>query len=508
MDINERFAQLVVDPLYIHNLDMTIMNMKSFYDRTFSIDDKILSRICDNILPRIHNQVTKLTVEQHSIERILTINYPQLYFLTLVNFKEEILFKYLTDYSILHNLKNQITHLNIDIQNEMGSELSEISSNIFLLILSLCKRLTHLNFCQLFSYRDSSIYISELSRTSYISSSLVELKINVSIFDDCLDLLDGYLDNLTKLIINVKQIKYKQRSNINNLKQLPKLKCFSLTSINYTHVYDEHITQLLHQMINLEELILFLTVVRIDSNFIDGHQLYDEVVFYMPKLNKFLFSINTSVILKNIDIDFSSNEYIQRSFIGKGYGQVGSYVFPKSINIVRRFLAYPELNIRGGGRSHIFSLPYSFKYFLDLNNSFQGGMFDNVQYLKMNDIRPFEYQLFKKISENFPCLKELIICNREAQTDKQHLSTLIRFPHLILLNLVMTHVDYAEQFLSDKKTDLPCLLDLCIEYESLIMVTNNFTNNATRLHCAKLKGLHINKPFVRPKHFHQYFPLL
>ncbi|CAF4153657.1 unnamed protein product [Rotaria sordida] len=447
MDINERFAQLVVDPLYIHNLDMTIINMKSFYDRTFSIDDKILSRICDNILPRIHNQVTKLTVEQHSIERILTINYPQLYFLTLVNFKEEILFKYLTDYSILHNLKNQITHLNIDIQNEMGSELSETSSNIFLLILSLCKRLTHLNFCQLFSYRDSSIYISELSRTSYISSSLVELKINVSIFDDCLDLLDGYLDNLTKLIINVKQIKYKQRSNINNLKQLPKLKCFSLTSINYTHVYDEHITQLLHQMINLEELILFLTVVRIDSNFIDGHQLYDEVVIYMPKLNKFLFSINTSVILKNIDIDFSSNEYIQRSFIGKGYGQ-------------------------------------------------------------MNDIRPFEYQLFKKISENFPCLKELIICNREAQTDKQHLSTLIRFPHLILLNLVMTHVDYAEQFLSDKKTDLPCLLDLCIEYESLIMVTNNFTNNATRLHCAKLKGLHINKPFVRPKHFHQYFPLL
>ncbi|CAF1339121.1 unnamed protein product [Rotaria sordida] len=447
MDINERFAQLVVDPLYIHNLDMTIMNMKSFYDRTFSIDDKILSRICDNILPRIHNQVTKLTVEQHSIERILTINYPQLYFLTLVNFKEEILFKYLTDYSILHNLKNQITHLNVDIQNEMGSELSEISSNIFLLILSLCKRLTHLNFCQLFSYRDSSIYISELSRTSYISSSLVELKINVSIFDDCLDLLDGYLDNLTKLIINVKQIKYKQRSNINNLKQLPKLKCFSLTSINYTHVYDERITQLLHQMINLEELILFLTVVRIDSNFIDGHQLYDEVVIYMPKLNKFLFSINTSVILKNIDIDFSSNEYIQRSFIGKGYGQ-------------------------------------------------------------MNDIRPFEYQLFKKISENFPYLKELIICNREAQTDKQHSSTLIRFPHLILLNLVMTHVDYAEQFLSDKKTDLPCLLDLCIEYESLIMVTNNFTNNATRLHCAKLKGLHINKPFVRPKHFQQYFPLL
>jgi len=126
----------------------------------------------------------------------------------------------------------------------------------------------------------------------------------------------------------------------------------------------------------------------------------------------------------------------------------------------------------------------------------------------MNDIRSFEYQLFQLISQDFPCLNQLIICNREPQKDKQHSSTLIKFPHLTLLNLVDAHVDYAEQFLYDKNIDLPCLLDLSIEYESLTMVTNNFTNDATRLYCAKLKGLHINKPFVRPKHFHQYFPLL
>jgi hypothetical protein len=96
MDINERFTQLVVDCRCIRNLDMTIMSMNSFYDRTFSINDKVLSRICDNILPRIHNQVTKIIVEQHSMERILSINYPQLYSLTLVNFKEEIFSKCLT----------------------------------------------------------------------------------------------------------------------------------------------------------------------------------------------------------------------------------------------------------------------------------------------------------------------------------------------------------------------------------------------------------------------------
>ena len=36
-------------------------------------------------------------------------------------------------------------------------------------------------------------------------------------------------------------------------------------------------------------------------------------------------------INKNIEIDLSSNEDIQRSFIGRGYGQVGSYVHTKSM---------------------------------------------------------------------------------------------------------------------------------------------------------------------------------
>jgi len=98
-------------------------------------------------------------------------------------------------------------------------------------------------------------------------------------------------------------------------------------------------------------------------------------------------------------------------------------------------------------------------------------------------------------------LKELNINNDEPQKEKQHPSTLIHFPHL---NLAEVHVDYAEQFLVDTTTHLPCLLNLCIEYESLTMVTNNFTNHATRLYCAKLKELHI----VRSKHFDEYFPLL
>jgi hypothetical protein len=97
VDINQRFNQLIFDPFYIRNLNMTSMTMKSFYDRTYSIDDQVLDRICKNILPRIYHQVNELIVEQYSMERVLhNINYPQLHSLTLVDFPEEVIFNYLT----------------------------------------------------------------------------------------------------------------------------------------------------------------------------------------------------------------------------------------------------------------------------------------------------------------------------------------------------------------------------------------------------------------------------
>ena len=53
VDVNQRFDRLVLDPLTIRNIDMTIKTFESVYDQTFSIDDQILSRICDQILCRI-----------------------------------------------------------------------------------------------------------------------------------------------------------------------------------------------------------------------------------------------------------------------------------------------------------------------------------------------------------------------------------------------------------------------------------------------------------------------
>ncbi len=93
VDVNERFDQLLFDPLYIHNLNMTI---KPLSDDT-SLTHEILERICSKILPRVHREVTKISVEPNSMKRILhSVNYPRLDTLSLINFEEETLLHYIT----------------------------------------------------------------------------------------------------------------------------------------------------------------------------------------------------------------------------------------------------------------------------------------------------------------------------------------------------------------------------------------------------------------------------
>ena len=72
------------------------------------------------------------------------------------------------------------------------------------------------------------------------------------------------------------------------------MKYFSLTSYPGVVSYDNLIIPLLRRMINLEELILFLSIIRADKNYIDGDQLYDDILVYMPRINKFTFNIETN----------------------------------------------------------------------------------------------------------------------------------------------------------------------------------------------------------------------
>ncbi|CAF1505986.1 unnamed protein product [Rotaria sordida] len=144
-----------------------------------------------------------------------------------------------------------------------------------------------------------------------------------------------------------------------------------------------------------------------------------------------------------------------------------------------------------------------------MGSCFQGGRFDKVRLLSMQDERPFEHKLFQIISQDFPFLQQLTICNDISQENEQHhSSTLITFNHLLTLNILSVHDDYVIQFLSDKITRLPCLTNLLIKYKKLTRITNYFTNDTARLNCAKIKSLITFELLVPPQNFHSYFPSL
>jgi hypothetical protein len=135
-------------------------------------------------------------------------------------------------------------------------------------------------------------------------------------------------------------------------------------------------------------------------------------------------------------------------------------------------------------------------------------MFNRVESMFVADCESFEHSFFKLISESFPQLKSLYIFNEKPMKKKEELTSLILFSHLMHLDVNICHADYAEEFLVNKYCHLPSLMNLGISYETLVLVTNNFTNDATRLVCSKLTSVRVKGAFVPPEHFHTYFPLL
>jgi hypothetical protein len=74
--------------------------------------------------------------------------------------------------------------------------------------------------------------------------------------------------------------------------------------------------------------------------------------------------------------------------------------------------------------------------------------------------------------------------------------------------------------LNESKTRLPSLIRLCIDYDQLKTVTNNFTRDSTRLDCIHVEQVDFQGSInddddydsdwikAQPNDFHAYFPLL
>ncbi|CAF4884465.1 unnamed protein product, partial [Rotaria sp. Silwood2] len=67
--------------------------------------------------------------------------------------------------------------------------------------------------------------------------------------------------------------------------------------------------------------------------------------------------------------------------------------------------------------------------------------------------------------------------------------------------LEKSHIDDFEQFFNDTKIHLPRLTKLIVNYDRLTIVTDNFTRDATRLNCASVEQLVIEKQTEHSKDF-------
>ena len=255
-------------------------------------------------------------------------------------------------------------------------------------------------------------------------------------------------------------------------------------------VYDKVIVPHLQRMINLEKLALYF-VCDIHKTFIDGNNLKKNIISHMPHLNQLIFNIRSIVQLTDL-MYFSSNEDIHRTFTTLKDYQVISCVdyFPKA----------------GYGQCHIYSCPYSLTHYDNITNHFPGGLFSTVHEIELFDERPFEHEFFLRLAQSFPFMKELVLHNREAQKNDNQQWSIIEYLHIILLDLIQAHDNYVEQFLNNAKCCLINDIYLHVDYNTLQRVTENFTNDVTRMNCSKIKWLILyDKPELCPG-LKDYFP--
>ena len=278
------------------------------------------------------------------------------------------------------------------------------------------------------------------------------------------------------------------------------MKYFSLTHYHGTFCFDELVVPLLQRMKYLEELSLYMVLLRSSPFLTDGTHFHKKIFVHMPHLRTFVFYLNASNNIYN-SINGTSNENIQRTFTNLGYGHatcIRDYFDPLS----------PIL--------HIFSLPFRFTRLEVITTRFPNVIFDTVTRLLVTDDVPMKYKFFKRISQMFPLLKYFSLSNAKPQFrahdigmfNENSSDPIIEYSHMISLDLTRAHTDYVEQFLLETETYLPRLIELKIHYHQLKTVTMDFTRETTRHNCSKVKRLIVEASMFFSEDVHRYFPSL
>ncbi len=210
----------------------------------------------------------------------------------------------------------------------------------------------------------------------------------------------------------------------------------------------------------------------------------------MPRLNKFTFDIGSLVRLDN-PRNLPSNEDIKNTF--KNFNNI----------IISSVDCFSQPNLL---YCHVYSYPYTWTFYHNITNDFPGGLFKCVRRISLRDERPFEHDFFLRIAQSFPFIKKLSLHNYEPQTNNHLQWSIIKYHHLIEIDLVRTHEDYLEEFLNNTKMCLLNNVHLRVCYDSLKKVTDDFTRDATRINCSKIICLILFDYTLELSKLKDYFP--
>ncbi|UJR29467.1 hypothetical protein I4U23_010679 [Adineta vaga] len=497
LDVNRKLHNIASDPVFTEYLTLLIHSSNGIKT---SIDNSMLDRFRRQILPNIHSKIKWLNLEPLSMEHILmAASYPNLYALTLFHIERE------TDLCLFSDcaFKNQITTVIIIInQNNSSKQISNLTSVVCDQILFMFMNLIRLKIQSSHEWYYQTIERLKFNHRcpTFSSSTLTELFVNVDVSDDLLYLLDGRFNQLHTLHVTVHFLD--ESSESIRKEKLINLKSFSLTCRLEVLFYDETLVPLLHRMSHLEKLFLNVCIERNipDEPFIDGNNLMNNIINYIPTLDKFAFSIHSNIDHSNHLLQLPSNDDIQHTFKDFQEYQVVSYI---------HYLPESKMS-----QCHIYSYPYYMDSLYRLTNSFPGGLFEFVHKVYLFDEQPFEHEFFLRIAHAFPCLKTLLIDNDSSQKYKQDPQSngndqnfkIIKYPSLNVLILNCSHEDYLEQFLNSNKTCLLNQIKLDVDYTTLQTVTHNFTRTLTQINCKKITFIYDISKYNIPEHFYNYFP--
>jgi hypothetical protein len=250
----------------------------------------------------------------------------------------------------------------------------------------------------------------------------------------------------------------------------------------------------------LEELTLYIHILN-ELQFISGTHLDTKIRAHLPRLHTFTFYFACENDIGDRSIRLLNSD-IEQTFINIKCGKIASMV--DYVNSHTRI-------------TRVFSLPFKFHRLKDITNNISiNTQFHSVTYVTLRDKNAFRHEFFLRLSQVFPFLTNLSIDTvlepnwrvHEFHRRDNDWCSAVTFAHLISLDIYSANMFYAEHFLNQTKAHLPRLAELNVRYDHLEMVTNNFTRDETRRHCAQVKRLNVKQCIVYLNDVYQYFPLL